>query len=77
MSALLPPLRAYHAFRIVWTQLTFRETGTEQNKNNLIDLTKELEKAHLVCHMGTDYMREQSLLTWLIRQHAIDTDEKG
>lgn len=70
MSTLSIPPRVCHAFRIVWTQLTFRETGTEQNKSNLIDLTKELEKAHLVRHMGTKHTREHSLLV-CITMHAV------
>lgn len=33
---------------MAWTHLTYREAGTADQKSNLVDLTKELEKAQLV-----------------------------
>ena len=40
--------KAWHVCRVVWTHLTYGETGTPDHKSNLVDLTKELEKAQLV-----------------------------
>lgn len=39
---------------MAWTHLTYREAGTADHKSNLVDLTKELEKAHLVCAMPAE-----------------------